>query len=275
MVDMLDRNVRIFRRDHLAEGRAIFGNRLIRHRREGRPERCEAVEGGFRPRIFFVIQYGDAVFVADRHQAPREAPLPDRRRRARLAFKRQLIERFARDILDRRDGVRTDTLVHLRMAAAKFQIAAIHQSRRIRRKHAELRHHLRAAGDDDIFQARHDHTGREIDRRDARSAEAIERHAAGAQVIPRLKRRHPSGIAGREAHLIARAPDDVVDIGRVEIVALRNRLEYRRAQHMGVHLVIGPPTRPPAGAGCPAGIDDQSFLHLQPILKLRQQNASS
>jgi hypothetical protein len=77
--------------------------------------------------------------------------------------------------------------------------------------------------------ARDDAGGREIDRADARTTETIDRHAAGADVVAGVERRHPPEVAALWAHLRRRAPDDISDIRRVDQVALGDRLQHHGA----------------------------------------------
>ena len=68
----------------------------------------------------------------------------------------------------------------------------------------------------------------EVGRGDPAAAEAVERDAAGLDVVAGVERRHPAHVAALQADLRRAAPDDVVDLGGVEIVAVLERLEHRR-----------------------------------------------
>ena len=152
-------------------------------------------------------------------------------RGALLALEGQLVDVLARDAFERRDRVGADALVRLRMQGAQAQVAGVHHERPARRG-GPARHHLGAAGDHEILHARHDPGGRDVDGGDARAAEAVERHAAGADVVAGVERRHPAQVAALLAALRAGAPDDVVDFGGVEAVALG-----QRAQDGGAELL--------------------------------------
>ncbi len=92
------------------------------------------------------------------------------------------------------------------------------------------RHHLGAAGDHEILGARHDRSGGHVDAGDAGAAEAVERDAAGADVIAGVERGHPAEIAALLAALGTGAPDDVVDIGGIDAGAIGQRPQHGRAE---------------------------------------------
>ena len=57
------------------------------------------------------------------------------------------------------------------------------------------------------------------------------------------------------------APDDVVDVGRVDVVALGERLEHRRGQLLRMDLRRARPCRFADAARRAAGVDDPGFGH--------------
>ena len=97
-------------------------------------------------------------------------------------------------------------------------------------------HHLGAAGNHQIFHTRHNLRRSEIHSGNARTAEAIQRHARGAHVITGVERRHAAEIATLLAALRGGAPDNVVDLCGVEIVPLRQSGQYGRTQIRGVQV---------------------------------------
>ncbi len=63
-------------------------------------------------------------------------------------------------------------------------------------------------------------------------------------VVAGVERRHAAQIAALLAALGAGAPDDVVDVGGVEVVALGQRLQHRGAQVLRMDSRPGRPCRP-------------------------------
>src|SRR6185295_16236162 len=92
-------------------------------------ERGESFARRLRARIFLAVERERAVLAMHRHEAFREVPVPDRAVRALLALKREVVERGARDLLQRCDRVRADALMRLRMARAQTQISVVHHGR--------------------------------------------------------------------------------------------------------------------------------------------------
>ena len=141
---------------------------------------------------------------------------------ALLALEPKRVDVLPRNAFHRRDRVGADALMRLRMPGAQTQIAEVHHHRAAAAA-AFHRHHLGAAGDHEILGAGHDRIGRHVDAGDARAAEAVERHGAGADVITGIERRHAPEIAALGRDLSAAAPDDVVDIGGVDAGAIGQR----------------------------------------------------
>ena len=171
-----------------------------------------------------MVERQRAVIVIDGHQALVEAAFLDGDVGAALAFDGEFFRRAARDAFHRGDGVAADALMRLRMQRAQMQIARIHEGRRFGiGGRGGVAHHLGAAGDDEVFHAGHDLGGGHVHGGDARAAEAIQRHAAGLDVIAGIEGGHAAQIGALLAALGRGAPDDVVDLGGVEIVALGDR----------------------------------------------------
>jgi hypothetical protein len=95
----------------------------------------------------------------------------------------------------------------------------------------------------------------------ARTAEAVQRHAAGADVKAGVERRHAPKVAALLADLGAGAPHHVVHLGGVQLVALGDGAQDGRAQTLRVNLgqrALGVFADPARGA---AGVDDPGFGH--------------
>ena len=148
------------------------------------------------------------------------------------------------------------------MAGAQAQIAAIHHGRAIIAGAATGHgHHFAATGHDQVFHTGHDRGGSEIDHRNARAAEAVEGHAAGAHIIASIQSRHPAQIAALRAALRAGAPDHIADISGIDIVTLGQGLEHGCTQLLGVNIgkgTLANLANPARGAD---GIDNPGFTH--------------
>ena len=231
--------------DELAIGRALVVERIIRNRGEAGLQAGQSLERGLRPRILLAVEREAAVFPVDRHQALVEMAALDGGGRPLLAFEAELIDVLPRDALERRHRVGADALMRLRVPGAQAKVAVVHHDRPLAAA-AFHRHHLGAAGDHEILGARHDRAGRHVDAGNAGTAEPVQCHRAGADVVAGVKRRHPAEIAALLAALRAGTPDDVVDIGGVDAVAIGQRAQYRCAEML----------RMDAGQGALAGLAD-------------------
>ena len=263
MVHELDVQVRIDGSDQLAEGGAIGVQRHVGHGGEGRLQGRKALGGGAGTGELFLVQGQGAVLVIDRHQGLVEMAAGNGRRRALLAFQGEGVDIGAGDAFEGGDGVGADALVRLGMAGAQAQVAAVHQHRAIALAGAASGHghHFGAAGDHQVFHARHDGVGREVHRGDARATEAVQGHARRLDVIAGVEGRHAAQVAALRATLAAGAPDDVVDFLGLEVVAFGQGLENRRAQLLGMDLGQGSLADLADPAGGPDGVDDQGFGH--------------
>ena len=210
-----------------------------------------------------MVEGDGAVVVVHRDEAALEAALLDRLGGALLRLEGEVVERLAGDAFQRGDGVAADALVRLRVDRAQVGVAGVHERRQAGHAVRRVgRHHVGAAGDDDVLEARRDHAGGEVRRGDAAAAEAVERDAARLDVVAGVERAHAAEVAGLRAGLVARAPDDVVDLGGVEVVALGDRRQHRRGE--ALRMQVGERTL--AGladaARRAAGVDDQGFRHV-------------
>jgi hypothetical protein len=108
------------------------------------------------------------------------------------------------------------------MKRAQMFVAAVHEWRPMRQI-GRIGHHLRAAGDDEIFHSRHDGGGRHTHGCDAGSAKPIQRNAAGDDVEAGVQRRHATQVGALLVYLRGGAPDDIINLLRIQMVASGNR----------------------------------------------------
>ncbi len=269
MMDVFDLEVRIDLTDQAAIGGALFIQRHFRHRGKGRLQRGKCFQRRLRAGEFFMIERQRAVFVIDRHQAFLEMIALDRGIGPLLADDREFFRRAAGNALKRCDRIGADALMRLGMQRAQMQIAAIHHRRRLRiGGRCGVAHHLRTAGDDQIFHAGHDLGGGKIHRCDARTAETVERDAAGAGVIAGIEGRHAAEIAALFAALGRGAPDNVVHLRRVQIIAFGKRLQNGGGKTLRMNVGQRTLADLADAAWRAAGIDDVGFRHGEPRISL-------
>ena len=79
---------------------------------------------------------------------------------------------------------------------------------------------------------------RVVGRSDARATEPIERCAARGHVEPGVEGSHAPEVAPLLADLRARSPDDVIDVGGVDAIALHERLQNRGGEVLGMKVGI-------------------------------------
>ena len=98
-----------------------------------------------------MVEGDRAVEVVHGHEALVEAALLDRDVGPALGLRREGVEGLARNAFERRDGIRADALMRLRVELLQVHVVRPH------RQHALLRerHHLGAAGDHEILHAGH------------------------------------------------------------------------------------------------------------------------
>jgi hypothetical protein len=201
--------------------------------------------------------------VEHRHQALVEPAFAHGDGGALLADHRKVVHRIARNAFQGGDGVGADALVRLRMLGAQAHVAAVHQIPRAVRVGAGggVGHHLGAAGDHQVFHARHDRGRGHVHRGDARAAEAVEGGGAGLDVIAGVERGHAAEVAALLAPLRGGAPDDVVDLGGVQVIALGDRLQHRGRELLRVDARQGAFAHLADAPRGPACVDDVSVSH--------------
>ena len=122
-------------------------------------------------------------------------------------------------------------------------------------------HHLGPARDHAIGHPAHHLRCGEVDRSDPAAAETVERHARAGDIVTGIERGHPAHVAALHAVLRRDRPDDVVDGGGVEVVALADRLECGRGEMLRVLFgertlaLLADPAR------SADGVDDIGFGH--------------
>ena len=72
---------------------------------------------------------------------------------------------------------------------------------------------------------------------------------------------HPAEVTALGPHLHAGAEHDVVDVGGVEVVAIDDSAEHRRAEALRMDLGQRCPCRPCRCRGRAAGVDEPSLGH--------------
>ena len=262
VVDEVDLEIGIFLQDQFAERQAVGVERNIGELLEGGLERREAFGRGLRPREFLAVERDRAVVIVHGDEALFEVTGLDRGVGAALALQGKGVDIGAGDALHRGDGVGADALIGLRMHGAQVQVAGVEQRRAVLgAAAARHRHHLGAAGDDEIGHAGHDGRGREVHRGYARAAETIQRHAARAHVVAGVEGRHTAKIAALRAALRAGAPDHVIDFRGVDAGAFGERLQDGRTQALRMDLRQRALGMFADAAGCAAGVDDPSVGH--------------
>ena len=177
-----------------------------------------------------------------------------------LALEPELIDILPRDAFERCDRIRADTLMRLRVPGTQAKIAGVHHERPLAAT-AFHRHHLGAAGDHQILGTRHDRVCGHVNGGNTGTAEAIQRDAAGADVVAGVKRRHPSEIAALRTALGTGAPDDVVDLSGIDAGAVRQRAQYGGAELLRMNARQRALAGLADAARCPAGVDDQRVSH--------------
>ena len=204
-----------------------------------------------------MVERQGAVEVEHGHQAPVEAAFLDGDGGAPLRLGRVRVERPPVDALHRGDGVGAHALVRLRVDLLEVRVVGAHRQEAL----LGQRHHLGAAADDEVLVTGHHHRRGEVVGRDARAAEAVEGHAAGAHVVAGVERGHAAEVAALLAHLRAGAPDDVVDVGGVEAVALDERPQHGCREVLRVQVRERALALLADAARRAARVDDESVGH--------------
>ena len=107
----------------------------------------------------------------------------------------------------------------------------------------------------------HHHGGREVVGGDARTAEAVEGHAAGPHVVAGVECGHAAQVPALFAHLGAGAPDDIVHVRGVEPIPLCERFQHGRSKVLGVEVRQRTLSWLSDAARRAASVDDQCLGH--------------
>ena len=127
------------------------------------------------------------------------------------------------------DQIRRDAL---RQEVARDRNSGIDRPCAPRGAHADAAHGFDAAPDGDVLHAGHDLRGREIDRIESRSTEAVDLHARNFLAEACLQHGGTRDIAACFADRVDAAEHHVLDQFRIEIVSPANRIEGR---HREIH----------------------------------------
>ena len=255
-------DLRVLAGDHVAIGVALVVDRDVHVHVEHGFQAGEAFHRRLRTRELFMVERQCSVHVVNRHDRLVEAAFGDGAGGALLADDGELVNGLAVDAFQRRDRIGADALLRLRMAGAQAQVAHVHGRRGFRISGGRgVAHHFAAAGDDAIFHAGHDLRGRQRDGGDARAAETVERDAGRLDVEAGIERGHAAHVGALRAALAGGAPDDVVDRGGVELVAVAQRAEHRRGEVLRVHVGEGALANFANAARGADGVNDIGFGH--------------
>ena len=115
---------------------------------------------------------------------------------------------------------------------------------------ADAAHRFDAAADRHVLLAGHHLRGGEVHGVEARGAEAVDLHARHVVAVIGDERRRAGDVAAGLADRIDAAEDDVVDLPRVEVVALADRAQRRLGEPQRRHLVQRAVRLAAARAGC-------------------------
>ena len=161
----------------------------------------------------------------DRDDLVLEAPVVDRRDRAPVRLERVRVELLAREAPLLREHLGRDPLRHDLPAlgrALSDEIAAV-------RAHRDARHHLDARRDDDVELAGPDRRGGVEVRLHRRAALAVDGRPADGLRPAGDQRRHAADVPALLADLRDAAHLDVLDLGRIEIVARDEAVQHLAA----------------------------------------------
>jgi hypothetical protein len=194
--------------------------------------------------VFVAVEDGQAVDVANRDDGFTEVPRPPRGAGALLALHRIGIHLVARKAVLGGYEVGRHPL---------RQIIALECDRGIdwpspaRGADPDAAHRLDAAAHRHVVLARHDLRGGEIDRIEPRGAEAVDLDARHRLVVARIEHRGARNVAAGLADGIDAAHHHVVELARVELVALAHRHE-----HLGREFERGDRMQRAVGLAAPA-----------------------
>ena len=156
--------------------------------------------------------------------------------------------------LERGNGVGRDSLGHHRVALAEVGVVPVDQQRRLVGR--PTRHRLDPAGDDELLKAGADAHGSKADGLLARPAEAVDGETGRLHRPAAVEHRQAGDVGVVVADRIAVAHNDIVDLGRIEAVALDERNEALSQEILRVQVV----QRTTGAALAPRGanpVDDQ------------------
>ena len=187
----------------------------------------ERLHVGLRAHVLVVVEQRQAVDVLDRGDRALEPALVPGGRRALLRLDGVGVDVVAREAVFGGDEVGGDALRHEIGGDRERRIG---RPRAAGRADADAAHRFDAAADRQVVLAAHHLRRGEIHRIEARGAEAVDLHARHRVAEARGQRAHAGDVAAGLADRIDAAHDDVVDLGRFELVAVLDRLQRGRGE---------------------------------------------
>jgi hypothetical protein len=218
---------RILAHDHVVE--AELADHL-----EGRVEPAERLEGRARLDEVVAFENRQAVLVTHGYDGSVEVPAVARVRRAALGLDGVAVDVLAAPALERGDRVGPDALGHETGLGGKGGVVAHGTAVRT---HGHAGHGLHTAGDHQVLPARGDLLRGDIHRLETGGAEAIELHAGDGLVPVGVLHDHLGDVRALLADGGDAAHDHVVDVGRIEIVAIAQGTEQAGAEIDGLDFV--------------------------------------
>ncbi len=193
-----------------------------------------------------------------------KGPGRSRRRRAAMAFKRELVELIAVEAMLARQHLGAHELAELDVRITGFLTRALRlaqpglREQRAGRAHRHAGHRFDAGGDHHVLRARQHRLGGELDRLLRRSALAVD--GDGGDAFRQLRRQHRAtpDLEALLAALADTAHDDVVNRLGVDAGAVDEAVE-----HFAGHVGRVPAGQPAAAfaAGGAHGLNDIGFCH--------------
>ena len=242
---------------HLAIGQAGIEigqvHEVGKHRRQFTQLFCRGGGAG----EFFVRQGQGTIILVNGDQALGEALFGQGYTGATLAFRRKRVQGGTAVAFFGRDNVRRDADVDLGEHFPQVQVPAIQGAQQT--LFLLVGHHFHATGHHQVFHAGHDGCRRHVDGSDAAAAETVDGHAGRADVISGIQGCHAGDTLALLQVLVITADDDVVDLGGVQVVALRQCLEHGGHQALGVDFPQGALALFADAAGGAGHVDDPGF----------------